>query len=223
MRSALVVDDLDWVNQALNSHFAWAAWPQALRKGIVRSFHKSAENHLGIDLPRITTCEIARLELSLSLAHFEEVDDAAIADIMRGLPPKLVELSLSFEGCNRLSDRALQHVARGLRRSTELQRLQLDFLGCRRISDVGLEDLAGSLPQSLRRLRLDFAKCGLLGFAGIAGLAQSVPTGVKEFTATFQGTVVNENFYSVEDMRSSLRGVLSDPPRSISLGAGMGA
>jgi len=194
---------LENANQSLNAYFAWAAWPQALKHGLVRNF--AAHGQAKLDLPVVTALEEGRKQLRLSLAHFDEVTDSALSDIVSGFPPTLMELSLSFEGCPNVSDRSLQHLARGLQAHKELVNLRLDFLGCKQITDLGLKALAGGLPPNLQRLRLDFAKCRTVGYVGVASLAQSLPSGLKDFSCTFKGTLVDQNFDSVEELRECLR------------------
>jgi len=188
-------------NQALNAYFAWCAWPQALKSGFVTNFPGSDTG-----LFEVTSREDARKELRLSLAHFEEVTDEAIADLAKGLPAGLLDLSLSFEGCMHVSDRALQHLAKGLQHCPHLQNLSLDFLGCKHISDLGLEALARGIPPSLQKLRFDFAKCHKVGIEGASSLLHHIPSGLREFSCTFKGTLIDRNFDSLAEFRQFTRG-----------------
>merc|ERR1711879_862219 len=134
------------VNYALNSFFARAAWPMAVKKKRVRDFDVSQPG--SFNLVDIMVRDTELKSCILSLEHLLEVNDDEVATLSAGLPPSLLELSLSFEGCVNISNTGLQFLARHLPK--DIQVLKLDFLGCRQIDDVGLGAIAKALPSSLK-------------------------------------------------------------------------
>eukprot|EP00971_Amphidinium_carterae_P029951 589192-Amphidinium_carterae.1 len=99
-------------NRTLNAFFAWAAFPQAVKRGLVRNFCLQAlpspSGRSGLALPEVTRLENGRKKLELSLANFQEVSDSTIHDIVRGIPPCLQRLCLDCTGCTNVTDRGLQ-------------------------------------------------------------------------------------------------------------------
>jgi hypothetical protein len=184
-------------NAALHSYFAQAAWPRAVKQGIVHDFDR--ENPGSLSLPEVLQRDTCRRSLQMSLGHMAEVDDRQIKTIARALQESVDELSLSFEVCHSISDSGLIALAQRLPRG--LKKLHLDLLGCEQISDEGLRQLSIFLPEGLVSLRLDFAKCVRISNTAVATLAQNLPAHLKSFSATFKGTECNRNFGNVKDFR----------------------
>jgi len=193
-------------NKTLNAFFAWAAFPQAVQRGLVRNFASFGGSDGRLALPEVTRLDDSRQKLVLSLAGFQDVTDSTMQDIVRGLPHQLVTLDLSFEGCLNVTDKGLTRLARGLGGlEGTLLTLHLDFLGCQHVTDVGLENLAKALPSSVQRLRLDFAKCSAVGMVGLGALARNLPQDLKVFSATFKGTQIDRNVDSADELRKLVR------------------
>ena len=186
-------------NAALNAYFALAAWPRAVKQGIVGNFDQ--KNSGTLNLPSVLQSDSGMQKLALSLAHMPEVSDTEVKAIAIGLPPNLVDLHLSFEACHNISDAGLSSLAHRLPRG--LQKIHLDFLGCEHITDMGLRELASELPQGLLEMRLDFAKCHKIGSGGVQALAEKLPPQLKKCSATFQGTKYGRNFGNVKDFRAA--------------------
>jgi hypothetical protein len=186
-------------NNALRGHLAVSAWPQAARQGKVEHFAVASDG-CSIGLHEVLAKDKSRIALNLDFGDMAEVTDLDLSLLAQGLPPFLVDLSLSFGGCIKVSDAGVSALANRLGR-LRLQRLRLDFVGCHRITDAGLESISESLPSTLSDLRLEFAYCTKLHAAGIQKLAQRLPVGVKHLKATFKGTHVNQDFDSVRNFK----------------------
>ena len=140
--------NLERANQTLHSTLAILAWPQAMHKNLL------PKNAKGLNSRKLNVCEALlndtfRESLDLSLAQFEEsCTDSAVKTLAESLPPSLVKLKLSFEGCDRLTDISLQALTTRLMQM-KLKQLHLDFVGCKNLTDAGsglLLDALGVIP-----------------------------------------------------------------------------
>merc|ERR1711937_1068150 len=111
-------------NRSLRGYFALAAWPQALKRGLVQDFAFGGANKQGIgfNLAQVLVADEDRTYLQFTLSGFEEVDDEEVQTFSRGLPPRLTHLNVSFEDCPNLSDDGFIELA------TKLQELPLQKL-----------------------------------------------------------------------------------------------
>eukprot|EP00930_Biecheleria_cincta_P081214 TRINITY_DN6998_c0_g3_i1.p1 TRINITY_DN6998_c0_g3~~TRINITY_DN6998_c0_g3_i1.p1 ORF type:complete len:1165 (+),score=209.90 TRINITY_DN6998_c0_g3_i1:78-3572(+) len=195
-----VLKEKIWLaNSKLHSTMAILAWPQAMSRGMLLNFGHEVSNQPA-KLPEILRADSTMKHLQLSLAHFAQAcGDEAIKILAGGLPPNLEKLTLSFEGCSRITDWGVQSLARNL--SDQLEELYLDFLGCTQVTDTGLQSLASGLPRSLRVLELHFAGCQAIGAFGIRMLRDSIPPGLTRFKASFRGTGADVNFEDLGQLR----------------------
>jgi len=200
--SASLEDALDIAvrraNGALNSFFAQAAWPRAVKQGIVRDFDPSNPGQL--TLAEVMRMDDSRTTFALSLGHVLEVDDKEVECLASALPPNLLELDLSFEACKRITDAGVIALARWI--PPGLTKLRLDFLGCEQLTDQSLEELSRNMPSGLLNLRLDFAKCHLISNSGVRALADNLPSKLQTCSATFKGTRCDRNFTGLKAFRA---------------------
>jgi len=188
--------NLACANQTLHSTLAILTWPQAMHKGLLTKPGDRKQN-----VCRALSSDMSRESLELSLAHFgQSCGDAAVKVLAESLPPNLVKLKLSFEGCTRLTDVSLRTLATCM--GLPLKNLYLDFVGCENLTDAGLQVLASSLPSTLEELELHFAGCVRLYSPGVRSLHSNLPVNLKVFKATFRGTGVNANFSNRAELRS---------------------
>jgi len=195
-------DQLENANRRLRSLFAKAAWPLALRLGLVADFDSSSPGT--VSLPEILSADKQRTQLSFSFAHMEEVTSDAAHNLAMGLAETLEELQLSFEGCQNVEDQTVKVLSRSLPK--DLRVLSLDFLGCKAITNAGVSHLAHALPMQLEELTLHFDMCTGVTFAGLRELAQHLPNGLRKFNGTFLGTTVDDTFNSVSELRKAALG-----------------
>jgi hypothetical protein len=200
---------IEYANSTLRGYFAASAWPQAVKEGLVSDFARNSmrdedEQYPNISLPEVLKRDKGRDSLDLSFSSIMEVTDQAVAFIAEGLPPKLSTLILSFEGCNQITDKGVITLAECLGK-LPLQTLRLDFVGCWLITDSSVMRLAASLPQTLSELRLDFALIPNLSSSSVKALAEHLPTSVAKLKATFTGTMCNETFDSVRQLRQAVK------------------
>jgi len=188
---------LEKANQRLRSVFAKAVWIEALDLGIAEDFDINDPG--AISLPEVLSADEQRLELSLSFAHMEKANLAAVRALARAFPLSLEHLQLSFEGCPNVNDQSIWELTRGLPRG--LQTLNLDFLGCQAVTDTGIKHLALALPAQLTKLTLHMDNCNCITSTGLHILAANLPRGLHDFCGTFYGTTVDKAFHSVSDFR----------------------
>lgn len=194
----LLAKNVEDANRALRGYLASAAWPQAVRMGVVQSFGVAA-----LCLPEILVEDVIRTSLELSFSGLREVSDSEVASIAQGLPRGLQSLSLSFESCVSITDIGVVVLAQRVA-LLQLHSLQLDFLGCARLTDAALTSLASLLPDSLKEVRLDFSLCTNLTLEGVRALARDLPASVTKLTATFAGTECGKTFESVRQLKATL-------------------
>jgi len=190
-------------NLALHAFLARAAWPQAVKRGLVENFGETP-NETTIRLPDVLVKDEMRTHLVMNLGRCDEVTDGEVAALARGMPPNLKRLELSFEGCRNVGDAGVEALARCL--PVSLTFLSLDFLSCPKVTDAGVEALARALPASLRELHLVLAKCGEISERGAALLARHLPAGLHHFSVALTATEVNRNFSSAEEFRAVYTG-----------------
>jgi len=188
-------------NLALHAYLARAAWPQAVKRGLVENFGETP-NETTIRLPDVLVKDEMRTCLGMNLGRCDEVTDGEVAALARGIPPNLKRLELSFEGCRNVGNAGVEALARCL--PMGLTSLSLDFLSCPKVTDNGVEALAHALPASLLELHLVFAKCGGISEHGAACLACHLPAGLHQFSVALTGTKVNRNFTSAQQFRAAL-------------------
>ena len=202
--------NLERANRTLHSTMAILAWPQAVHKQLVP---KDVDASEGLNICKPLASDHFRESLELSLAHFESCVDAVVKTLVDSLPPNLVDLKLSFEGCHHLTDLALQSAALGLEKLSKLRRLHLDFVGCANLTDAGLRLLGKALEHTqLTDLELHFAGCQSISRPGVLALEQNLPNTLRQvmfktfesdfarlFSGSFKGSSVNRNFQSLEE------------------------
>jgi len=189
-------------NATLNAFFARMAWPQAVKRGLVQDFDESAPGT--ICLPEVLVRDERRKHLTMSLARCEEVGDAEVEELAKGLPPHLTTLKLSFEGCSNVTSAGVHALSKHF--PPRLQVLHLDFLECTRITDTGVRCLARNLPASLKEIRLVLANCPGVSHAGIKDLANHLPGHLHHFSGFFCGTMIDRNFNSLSELRGAFGG-----------------
>jgi len=185
----------------LRSTLAILAWPQAVHKNLLPKHAK------GLQSGKLNVCDAllkdtSRESLDLSLAHFDEsCSDSVVKALAESLPPCLVNLKLSFEGCVRITDVSLQALTARLVQ-LKLKHLHLDFVGCKNLTDAGLRLLATALHKSnLVELELHFAGCVRLHSPGISQLQENLPSSLRSFKGSFKGTAINRNFQNLCDFQ----------------------
>jgi len=179
----LAADELEVFNRAnhaLNRLVGLAAWPIALKGGIVTNFPVSSGSvNLQDIVMRDMTCE----NVALHLGSFEEVTDHELEVLMRSLPPSLGALRLNVSGCNNITSNGFSMFANMLPSSLHTLVLVADNV----IDDEGIYALGesiSSLPDlkmlavASRRFNLEDQKEH--GFDGITdnslvALASSLP------------------------------------------------
>jgi len=168
-------------NMALHGIFAVAAWPQAVRKNLVKDFDRLSPGSLS--LPRILIKDIQRKTLSLDFQNFEEMRDAQLVELADGLPPNLreVEVNLSVTG---VANRGVKHFMQALPRDVEV--LNLRFAKCSAVSDPVVRTIGLHLSTGLVRLTLDFRECKDITDAAVKFLASRLPGGLIEVSMDFR-------------------------------------
>jgi len=181
--------NIELANTSLRSYFAVAAWPVALKQGVVRS----------LGLPDVLKHNMSRNALELNFGTLD-VSDKDMEDIKDGLPDRLHSLNLIFDNCRHVSDMGMAVLAKRIG-ELPLQSLHLDFLGCPLLTDRGVSLLACSLPPQLQELHLEFGLCHGIGIEGVKSLGLSIPAGVQKFKACFKGTQCDKTFTSVDKLK----------------------
>jgi hypothetical protein len=189
---SLVLQNVDIANKTLASFCAIAAWPQALRRQLVKEF--PVGEGIVMALPDVLKADETRTKLEMSFCGVAEVDDRQLSLIAKGFPPKLKSLNLCFESCVNITDQGLIALMQGVS-ILQLSYLSLDFVGCTKLTDRGMQSLADCLPnQSLKELKLNFAVCPLITERGVASLGLHLPKCLKKLEANFIGTALNQEF-----------------------------
>eukprot|EP00403_Amphidinium_massartii_P048006 CAMPEP_0178466008 /NCGR_PEP_ID=MMETSP0689_2-20121128/51666_1 /TAXON_ID=160604 /ORGANISM="Amphidinium massartii, Strain CS-259" /LENGTH=811 /DNA_ID=CAMNT_0020092987 /DNA_START=134 /DNA_END=2566 /DNA_ORIENTATION=+ len=198
-------------NRCLNSHMAIAAWPQAVKRGLVQEL--SERNGQRCSLPEILRQDAVLKQLNMSFAHFPEMTDYEINVLAQSFPPSLTSLTLHLEACRNLSDSGLEGLVRGLPDS--LRTLNLDCLGCVNLSDSGLTLLGESLPTGLVELNVHFDRCSLLTADGVRRFATGLPSSIAVFTGTFRGTSANTIIRSKDELSKWRKGNVFSTGRGV--------
>jgi len=181
-------------NQSLRSYFALVAWPFAIQYDLVRDFDGDGDIMEGDDLIHCLRDDETRTTLRFSLAHFEEVENADVRDLLDGLPPHLLDLNISFEACIGITNVGIKNFKDKLPRS--LLSLHLSFMGCNQVSDEGIFALAAEIAelQYLSDLDLDCSMCPDITFASVAAIVGSMRPGLEKCCLRFRGTGVGRDF-----------------------------
>jgi len=190
---------LSRINCSLHGLLALAAWPQAVKRGLVEDFDK--DNPGTLSLPDILKEDHDRKELTMNLSHLKELSDHDMVALASGMPPFLTSLDLSFEGCLDITDAGVCALTNALPPS--LLFLRLDFLGCKKLTDASVQVLARALPPHLSELRLYCSKCPYMTRIGTATLARQIPKSLVRIDVQFRGTPAQKDFHSVEDLRAA--------------------
>jgi len=194
-------------NAALHAYLARAAWPQAVKRGIVNNFFGCTDGTV-VRLSDTLAQDEKRKWLCMDFSRFDEVTDHEVATLAAGLPPNLEHLELRFAGCPNIRDSGLEALARRLPGS--LTFLLLDFMSCQELSDVGVKTLVCSLPSGLEQLHLIFAKCPKITINAVKYFSDNLPRRIastssssraSRFSAMFAGTPVDRNFVSVKELQ----------------------
>lgn len=188
-------------NSALHAYFAIAAWPLAVKSGLVEDF--DVESPGTLSLPALLREDEGRERLALSLAHSRTLHDGDVCALARGLPPNLLELRLSFDNCVNLTDAGVRLLVEKL--PPALRVLWLDFSNCHEVTNAGVHFLARAFPTQLRELVLHCANCPNVGDASAMDLARSLPAGVTSLHVGLRGTQVNRAFESVDALRAAVK------------------
>eukprot|EP00427_Karlodinium_veneficum_P001345 CAMPEP_0169154528 /NCGR_PEP_ID=MMETSP1015-20121227/52774_1 /TAXON_ID=342587 /ORGANISM="Karlodinium micrum, Strain CCMP2283" /LENGTH=196 /DNA_ID=CAMNT_0009224753 /DNA_START=262 /DNA_END=848 /DNA_ORIENTATION=- len=181
---------------------ALAAWPQALMQGKVRNFDFEGST---VSLPEVLLSDDERTYVHLNLSCLDEVNDLEMTSLASGLPAKLASLSLSFDGCSKLTDAGVSALAERLA-VLPLRELKLDFGSCKELTDKGVQSLVSQLPQSIVDINLSFAFCAKVTKVGMMSLSDSLPSGVTKLKLTFTGTQFNHVVESVTHLRRLCKG-----------------
>jgi len=160
------------VTSRLRATFAVAVWRQALERNTVESMR----------LAEVLQADIGRVELRLDMA-LSTVSSIGFATVVKGIPPKLRRLQISFQDCDQIDDGCLAMLANRL--PHVLEELDLNFELCERVGDPGLAALAMALPDGLQGIRLNFTACSEVGDPGLAALAQGLPMGLQRADLRF--------------------------------------
>ena len=95
------------INAQIRARLALAAWPQALKQGIVHMFPSMVNGRPGcVSLADTVSKDFERTELTMSLGGLD-VHDSDVSLICSSFPIKLKSLKLIFESCGRITDRGL--------------------------------------------------------------------------------------------------------------------
>jgi hypothetical protein len=196
--------NIDFANRRLRAYMAVAAWPQAIKKGCVLDFDGSSSIE-SISLPEVLSMDLDRHALDLYFNGMQEVTDSDVYYVSQGCPASLTSLSLSFEGCVNVTDRALYSLADRID-GLPLQTLALDFGGCKNLTDVGISYLSTKLPSTLVDVSLQFALIPNISKSGAKSLAEHLPANVSHFRTTFRGTKFDHQFDSLKQLKRMTRG-----------------
>jgi len=192
-------------NRSLNAYFALAAWPFAMQKKMIQGdlLKPPEQRYNFID---ILHRDSERRVLNFSLAHFLQVGNTDLEDVVNALPPNLVELRLGFEGCVQITNAGLM-AFRGKLPAT-LQKLQISFMACTNISDLGVLVLAEELPQllDLRELKIDCGMCADITRVSIKAIAENLPQKLQTCEVLLRGTMVGRDFRTATELRQAAQG-----------------
>merc|ERR1712039_957752 len=105
-----------------------------------------------------------------------------------GLPPKLEDLELSFEGCIQIDDAGLQALTRKF--PTSITRLRINVMGCTELTDVGILALAQGLGRltRLQEFQLVCYLCKDLTADSFVNLNKRLPKSVQKCIVQMKGT-----------------------------------
>jgi len=199
---ACLQDALRKANGSLKGHFALAAWPFAIEHNLVSNFGADEGEH--VSLVDALRSDVWRAQLKFSVAHFQELTNSDVQDIVDGLPPNLVDLDLSFENCLVITKVALESFIGRLPKS--LRVIRFCVRGCRELTDEGIILLAielGSLPH-LEEVTLDCGMCPDLSSESLHHLADHLQhIQNKRCVVWFRGTQVGRDFNSLRELRGS--------------------
>jgi hypothetical protein len=188
-------------NSAIQAHFALAAWPFAVQEGVVENFDLA--NPGTMSLPKVLRRDVSREQLTFSLAQVTQVTNKHIMAVGRGLPPNLLVLDLSFQGCRQITGHGIKDFAENLPQT--IRKLRLNFLGCSGASDAAVHDLACRFPPNMKELMLDFGMCPQISISSIKSLAFGLPKGITSFVGRFKGTQVDRNYESLKELQYAAR------------------
>mmetsp|Transcript_60762 Transcript_60762/g.144714 ORF Transcript_60762/g.144714 Transcript_60762/m.144714 type:complete len:1223 (+) Transcript_60762:87-3755(+) len=205
---------LQQANSRLHARLAIAAWPQAVKRRIVQDFDVGKFGTK--PLPQLLQADTLMEVLKFSFAHQQEMGDRQLAQLARGLPKQLTELSLSLESCKGIGDEGLEQLATNLPPS--LRSLHLDCLGCVHITDTSLRRLVEKLPSQLEKLHVHFDKCSLLSAEGVQYFADGALAKVPDVSGTFWSTPANRDVSS----NNRAGNLLGDLGSQLQAGLGLG-
>jgi len=204
----MLAKNIDLANRSLRARLALCAWPQAVKRGIVRKFPSTAASG-PCNLASILAADVERTSVKLSFAGIK-ASDVDIELVSSGLPRNLKALSLSFESCDKITDRGLALLAKALQSKGSLEHLHLDFLGCILLTDTGVEFLVGKFPPMIHDINLNFALCDELTKASVRAVDSCIPSKNTKVRADFTGTDVDEVFESAKELHQACaRGFLA--------------
>mmetsp|Transcript_86434 Transcript_86434/g.217625 ORF Transcript_86434/g.217625 Transcript_86434/m.217625 type:complete len:668 (+) Transcript_86434:98-2101(+) len=170
----------DRANDAMHARFAIAAWPQALKRGLVENFDEAKSGSL--NLSRILASHQERKVVKLDFRNFEEMTDAAAKTLAAGLPTGVEDLELILGACP-ISDTGLRALA--MKFGTGIKKLHLYLAACGSIGDEGILALARRLPQEMHTLNLVCSRCTRLTDESIEALAKKLPGGLEDLSLDF--------------------------------------
>lgn len=212
-------------NDCLHARFAVAAWPQAVKRGLVDDFDKKRAKTL--NLPKILAKDKSCDEVHMDFRNFDEFDDKALKVLANALPEALQGLELYCGGCP-LTDTGFTKLVRQLpgtlrkikisapncenitdessgayakKFTTKLTHLELIFSRCTKMTDNTLTSIAKNLPASLEELSLDFGSCTKVTGPGLLELGSLMPRKLKSLHLDFAGC----NSITKEEVRSFVK------------------
>eukprot|EP00928_Gymnodinium_smaydae_P041881 TRINITY_DN28285_c0_g2_i1.p1 TRINITY_DN28285_c0_g2~~TRINITY_DN28285_c0_g2_i1.p1 ORF type:complete len:620 (+),score=76.64 TRINITY_DN28285_c0_g2_i1:131-1990(+) len=178
----------DHVNQLLTSRLALLAWPQAVKHDLVNDFDKFRPG--AISLPRTLSGNLQLKEMQLDLQTFDEVTDAELRRVGKGLPPNLEKLELNVGMCNFVTHKGVAHLAEHLPRS--LTHLSLRLAKSEMVCDEAVQAIARRIPRTLQEFALSVDNCKAVGDDGFEAVARRLPGTLKVLDLDFSETSISD-------------------------------
>lgn len=178
----------DRMNHALHSRFALAAWPQAIKQGLVADFDRRRPGQ--VSLPRILKTDQSLTDFQLDLQTFEEVTDKDLERIADAVSANVTNLDLNLAMCSKVTPKGVTNLASHLPR--ELRRLRLRLGRCPELTDHAIKVLALQWSQQLEELELSVKECKGITDDGVMVVAKHLPGSLRRLSLNFRGCDVTD-------------------------------
>eukprot|EP00928_Gymnodinium_smaydae_P044490 TRINITY_DN29677_c0_g1_i1.p1 TRINITY_DN29677_c0_g1~~TRINITY_DN29677_c0_g1_i1.p1 ORF type:complete len:1138 (+),score=115.39 TRINITY_DN29677_c0_g1_i1:27-3440(+) len=170
----------DVANNIMHAHFAVAAWPQALIKGVAERMR----------LAEFLSRDSQRQRLVFDFRGFHELVDEALEYIASGFPSHVRHLSFDCARCSELTCKGIAQLAAAF--SVQLETLVLKMDQCLRLTDYAILEVANKLPRQLQSLTISCSECRKLTDAAMVSLSSRLPSSLQHLEMFFDCSKVSD-------------------------------